>query len=97
MTTPLPSYVQVPPNSSGLKIRTVEVTDSAGNLVECQAIIIADPNVAANLAGVSSLGELNVTDDTQNVNMSEILGQLKRIALLLEIQTGQTVSLADVC
>ena len=38
-----PNYVQVPPNSTGLKIDTSEVTTAAGNVVERQNVVLADP------------------------------------------------------
>ena len=95
MSTPSPNYVQIPPNSTGLKIRTVEITDSVGNVVECQAIIIADPTIAANLGAVSIFGELSVSD-AQNQLLSELVGHTKRVARLLEIMIDQEITLADV-
>lgn len=55
------NFVQVPPNSTGLKIDTSELTVSA-NTVERQNICIADSTTAANIAKVNSIGELAVAD-----------------------------------
>jgi hypothetical protein len=92
LTTPTAQYVQIPPNSSGLKIRTVELTDSSGNTVECQAIVIADPVTAANLASVTQFGELMVT---QSAQFDELIAHTKRVARLLEILVDVEVSIAD--
>lgn len=50
-------YVQVQPNSTGLKVDTSELTVGA-NTVERQRMVIGDPTGAANLAKVDSSGNL---------------------------------------
>lgn len=89
------NYVQIPPNSSGLKIDTSEVTVS-GNTVERQRIVIADPVNAGEFVGVTAAGELAVQVADQNEYFRLILGQLKRIAVLLETIADTRVSLNDV-
>src|SRR5258708_6618543 len=83
MATPTTNYVQVPPNSTGLKIRTIEVTDSAGNIVECQAIVIADPTVPTQIADVTPLNALAV-DVIGSANLAQIASALEYHSALLE-------------
>jgi len=89
------NYVQIPPNSSGLKIDTSELTVNS-QTVERQRIVLADPITSGSLASVSFDGLLAVSDAGQEAVLDNILLQLKRIALLLEIHTGREVSLADI-
>lgn len=104
MTTP--NYVQVPPNSTGLKIDTSEVTTAAGNVVERQNVVIADP---ANPAGLLSLGPslstnalpvtLSPDDQASSTNvqmvllLNAILAQLNQIGR--QLGTGVTQSPFD--
>jgi hypothetical protein len=88
------NYIQVPPNSSGLKVDTSELTVN-GQTVERQRIVIADPTQAGNLVGVSSDGNLAVHVADQNEYFALILGQLKRIAALLEILADTHIPLND--
>jgi hypothetical protein len=53
------TFVQVPPQSTGLKIRTEEVTANA-QTVEMQVVVVGDPTTAANLASVSATGAVKV-------------------------------------
>jgi len=87
------AYVQVLPDSTGKLIDTSELTVD-GNTVERQRMVIADPTQASNLAEVSINNALYV--ESRDQIQFEILGQLKRIALLLELMTGQEVSIDDV-
>lgn len=57
-----------------------------------QRMIVGDPDTFDSLAEVRPNGALSVVVK-QN---EEIIGHLKRIALLLEMSTGHTVKLADV-
>jgi hypothetical protein len=53
------NFIQLPPNSTGLKVDTNELVVGA-NTVERENISIADPTTAANIAGVTSGGALKV-------------------------------------
>lgn len=57
-----------------------------------QRMIIGDPTTFGSLAEVKHNGALSVIVKQND----EIIGQLQRIALLLEMFTGHTVTLADV-
>lgn len=63
------NFIQVPPNSTGLKIDTNELTVGA-NTVERENVSIADPVTAANVANVTAGGALKVdaTATTQPVS-----------------------------
>jgi hypothetical protein len=63
MPAPTFNYVQVSPQSTGLKIDTSELT-SGSNTVDRQNIVIADPTIAANVATVSPNGNLNVAPNS---------------------------------
>jgi hypothetical protein len=84
---PIPGSSQGAPNQ---KIDTSELTRSDGTVVERQRIVLGDPVTPNSFAGVTTAGELMVA-----IKLDETIGQLKRIALLLEIMTGQSVSLND--
>ena len=58
-----PSDVQVQPNSTGQAIETVLVTQVVtGNTVGRQVMVLGDPNVGANVAGVTAAGQLLTLD-----------------------------------
>jgi len=88
------NYVQVPPNSSGLKIDTSEIT-VGGNTVERQRIVIADPSNGSNFLSVSTDGSVATSSTSDDIQYL-ILAQLKRIAVLLECIADTHVSLNDV-
>ncbi len=81
--------VTVPPDSSGKNIDTSELTRADGTVVERQRVVIGDPTDPTKFVDLSGAG-LAVA-----VNFDEVVGQLKRIALLLEIMTGQSISVDD--
>lgn len=86
------SYVQIPPDSTGKKIDTSELDWPDGTTVERQRLTIADD---ANLQAVVEVlpgGYLSVLEK----NQEDVIGQLKRIAFLLEVLTNHRVSLHDV-
>lgn len=56
------NFIQVPPQSTGLKVDTAELTNGA-NTVERQVATIGDALVAANVATVSAGKSLNVSLD----------------------------------
>jgi hypothetical protein len=85
------NYVQVPPNSTGLKIDTSELA-YGGNTVERQRIVLADPANALGIAKVSAAGFAAV--DLVPVQLM-ILTELRRIAMLLEHISGQSISAED--
>ncbi len=89
------NYVQIPPNSSGLKIDTSELTVNS-QTVERQRIVLADPTASGNFVGVSVGGALQVSSDDVSTIQYLILGELRRIVMLLQILTGKTVSLSEV-
>jgi hypothetical protein len=91
-------YVPVPNNATGLKIDLSELTVN-GVTVERPRNVIADPVQPGNLAAVAAMrahGELQVRSEDQVVLLSEIRGELKRVAMLLELLVGKSVSLTDV-
>lgn len=85
------SFIQAPPDSVGKSVDTSQVVTTAGT-VQRQRQSIGDPILSGNLANVTIEGNLMVIAK-QN---EEILGQLKRIARLLELQVGEEVSLDEV-
>jgi hypothetical protein len=89
------NYVQVPPNSSGLKIDTSELMVN-GTTVERQRIVVADPTNSENFLAVGLDGSITVTTDNQIEYLIRIEAQLKRVARLLEILAGNTVALEEV-
>lgn len=58
------NFIQVPPQSTGLKVDTAELTNGA-NTVERQLIVVADPLTAANVANVTAAGALNINVEGQ--------------------------------
>jgi hypothetical protein len=80
-----PNYVQIPPNSSGLKIDTSEVTTAAGNVVERQNIVIADPTNPLQIADITMANALAVDLSTmQGVNLTALADELRWHSALLE-------------
>ena len=59
-------YVQVQPNSTGLKIDTSEVVVGA-NTVERQRMVVADPVYSAGFATVNPLGSLNASAEPRQL------------------------------
>jgi hypothetical protein len=58
------NFIQVPPQSTGLKVDTAELTNGA-NTVERQIITLGDAITAANVAGVTAAGAVNVNVEGQ--------------------------------
>ena len=58
------AFIQVPPQSTGLKVDTAELTNGS-NTVERQIITLGDAITAANVAGVTAAGALNVNIEGQ--------------------------------
>jgi hypothetical protein len=52
-------YFQLPPDSTGKKVRTIEQTVGA-NTVEHQVMVVGDPTTPGNMAAVDSSGRLGV-------------------------------------
>lgn len=84
-------YIQVPPDSTGKRTETTELTRSDGVVVERQRIAIGDGKGEPFFLQVNSQGQLVAT-----IDQSEVLTELKRIAFLLEQLTGVRVSAKDV-
>lgn len=83
--TVTPNYVQVPPNSSGLKIDTSEITTAAGNIVERQNIVIADPSNPLQMADVTMANALAVDlSGMQGVSLEQVVSELRWHSALLE-------------
>jgi len=59
------AYIQVPPQSTGLKVDTAELTNGS-NTVERQVAVLGDAVTAANVAAVSASKALNVSLDGLN-------------------------------
>ena len=58
-----PSYVQVQPNSIGLAIETVLVTQAVtGTTVGRQVVVLGDPNLGPNVATITQAGQLLTLD-----------------------------------
>ncbi len=89
--------VVVPPDSSGKAIDTSELTrsDGLGTVVERQRIVIGDPTDVNQFAGVTTSGALLVQVSDQHL-LGHILGELKRIAMLLEVIADTHVGLNDI-
>jgi hypothetical protein len=82
------NFIQVPPQSTGLKVDTAELTVGA-NTVERQKIVLADPQTAANMAAISASQTLNVSTDGINA-------QTYRCALApFSAGTGATTDIAN--
>ncbi len=85
--------VQVPPDSSGKKIDTSELTRSDGTtIVERQRVSLADPMNVGSLGSVGVEGDQLVSEKYSNLHLLE----LRRIARLLEILVGETVTYQDI-
>ena len=81
------NFIQIPPQSTGLKVDTAELTNGA-NTVERQVITLGDPLTAANTAAVSASKNLNVSLDGINA-------QTYRAALApFSAGTGATTDIA---
>ncbi len=91
---PADGVIQIPPASTGLKVDTSELTRADGTVIERQRIVLGDPAQPTSLAVVTTGGELAVFLRSEQLN--DVVGQLKRVAMLLEILTRQRVTLADV-
>jgi len=63
------NFIQVPPQSTGLKVDTAELTNGA-NTVERQIITLGDAITAANVAGVTAAGAVNVNVEGQKATYS---------------------------
>ncbi len=85
------AYVQVAADDVGKKIDTSELTRADGTIVERQRIVLAD-GVLGGLAKIDGDGKLFVRLD----EISDVVVQLKRIAMLLQLMTGQEVRESDV-
>ncbi len=85
--------VQVPPDSSGKKIDTSELTRSDGTtVVERQRVSIGDPIDVNSLGTVDTSGNQNVLEQYAQQHLME----LRRIARILEIMAGVDVSIGDI-
>lgn len=85
------SFVQPPPNSSGLKVRTVEVTRADGVVVEMQAVVLVDPNTTAAQLGITLDGFIQMRGQFDE----DMLRELRRIARGLELLLDQEIALQD--
>ena len=84
------NYVQVAPNSTGLKVDTTELTVGA-NTVERQNICVADPTTAANVATVSAAGALKVDASATTQPVSIAATVPVSLASLPALPTGANV------
>ncbi len=87
--------VQIPPDSSGKKIDTSELTRSDGTVVERQRVVLGDATDPNSFVGVSTAGALQVEAGGQD-HLVLILAELKRIAMILEIMADTHIRLDDV-
>ena len=79
-----PSGVIVQPNSTGQDIETVLVTQvSTGLVVGRQVLALADPNNAANMATITTNGELLTFSQTENDALATVILELRIIAFCL--------------
>ena len=79
--------VQVPPipgtTGANQLVDTRQITRGDGTVVQRNSVAMGSATDPTTFAGVTTSGELLVA-----VKLDEVVGQLKRIALLLEIMTG---------
>ncbi len=85
------AYVQVAADDVGKKIDTSELTRADGTIVERQRIVLAD-GVLGGLAKIDGDGKLFIRLD----EIQDVVIQLKRIVMLLQILTGEEVEESDV-
>lgn len=83
-------YVQVATDGSGKKVDTAELIRVDGTTVERQRVALGSDDDPTAVAKFTAAG-LEVATD-----LGPVVVQLKRIALLLEILTGQEVRESDV-
>lgn len=84
-------YIQVATDGDGKKVDTTGLTREDGTEVQRQRVILSD-NEAQAFAEVVPSGFLKVMVKNQD----EIVRQLKRIALILELMSGHHVSVNHV-
>ncbi len=85
--------VQVPPDSTGKKVDTSELTRSDGTtIVERQRVSLADPMNVSSLSRVDTEGNQSVLENYAQQSIME----LRRIARILEIMAGVDVSISDI-
>ncbi len=85
--------VQVPPDSTGKKVDTSELTRSDGTtVVERQRVSLADPMNVSSLSRVDTEGNQSVLENYAQQSIME----LRRIARILEIMAGVDVSISDI-
>jgi hypothetical protein len=81
------SLVQISPASTGSKIDTSEVS-VAGNTVERQRVVVADPSGPNSLQTVSSSGEAFVREQTVQQLLMDILVELRVLNAMLVRSVG---------
>lgn len=84
--------VQVPPDSTGKKIDTSELTRNDGTLVERQRVTLGDAMNESSLGSVGVDGRQSVLENFAHLHLLE----LRRIARILEIMAGVNVSISDI-
>lgn len=77
------SYTRVAPDSTGDKIATNEVTNTAGDTVERQQVVVADPVLASAVTRVDLSGALSTADQRVTVLMEAVLIELRIMNELL--------------
>ena len=81
-----PSDVQVQPNSTGQAIETVLVVQAVtGNTVGRQVMVLGDANAGANVATVTSTGQLLTLDQPQPVELDVQLAILVQLRINNEL------------
>jgi hypothetical protein len=95
------SYVQVAPDSTGKKIRNLQLNvvqpDGSTSVVQMQVISIADAN--GNLMAVESVrgeGLLSTTDNRVLEELTEMRNLLGKIAQVLSLEFEQSLEDFDV-
>lgn len=87
------NFIQPPPNSTGLKVDTAELTNGV-NTVERQVVVVGDPTTAANVAGVTAGGAVKVdaSATTQPVSISSAVTVQQATASNLKVDLSGTAA-----
>lgn len=91
--TESPSFVGVPPDSSGKRIDCFQITRVDNMVVHRQAVVLADPQNPANAANVTAAGAVQVDNSgvTQPIAFAPGLAQLSSVPVVISASGDNTI------